>query len=471
VRLQARLALTVALAAAISILVMASAFWVLSARQQQNSVDESLLRVVDQSGALISSEFRPAGRGVNQDGRPGRRQGILEGVFENYSGGDNRLFTRIRVTRANGEIVVDDGLPEPPVISDPQRAVLTTVEIDGEKYRMASSAIGSDRRQGVLQIARNIEDSNATLGRLRLQILLGSLLGVALAAGLGALVARRLTAPISEVAAAAQAMATHRDLPSRIEVTRSDEVGELATSFNQMLSALELSRDQQKRLVADASHELRTPLTSLRLKIDLLDSNPELPDGQRRELLESSAAEVEQLSDLVSELVDLATDPTGVEEKPSTQSLVRLVNEVAERSELMGGREISVVALDGQRDVVIRARMVRRAVSNLLDNALKYSTVGSPVTVHVENGRIEVRDAGEGIPDADLEHVFDRFFRSPKARTRPGNGIGLAIVQRVADIHGGTTWAHNADDGAQGAIVGFSVSLDGPFDDVAAGRA
>jgi two-component system sensor histidine kinase MprB len=232
-----------------------------------------------------------------------------------------------------------------------------------------------------------------------------------------------------------------------------------------------LFQTQQTRLVADASHELRTPLTSLRLKIDLLDSTPDLPDGQRRELLGSSAAEVEQLSDLVSELVDLATDPTGVEEKPSMQSLVRLVIEVAERSELMGGREISVVALDGQRDVVIRARMVRRAVSNLLDNALKYSTVGSPVTVHVDDGRIEVRDAGEGIPDADLEHVFDRFFRSPKARTRPGNGIGLAIVQRVADIHGGTTWAHNATDGSQGAIVGFSVSLDGPFEAAASERA
>ncbi|MFT7476604.1 MAG: two-component system sensor histidine kinase MprB [Verrucomicrobiales bacterium] len=292
--------------------------------------------------------------------------------------------------------------------------------------------------------------------------MLGSLLGVALAAGLGALVARRLTAPISEVAAAAQAMATHRDLPSRIEVTRTDEVGELATSFNQMLSALELSRDQQKRLVADASHELRTPLTSLRLKIDLLDSNPDLPDGQRRELLGTSAAEVERLSDLVSELVDLATDPTGVEEKPSTQSLARLVTEVAERSELMSGREVSVVALDGQRDVAIRPRMIRRAVSNLIDNALKYSDVGSPVTVYVDDGRVEVRDAGEGIPAADLEHVFDRFFRSPKARTRPGNGIGLAIVQRVADIHGGTTWAHNSDDGAQGAIVGFSVLVDGP---------
>ena len=111
--------------------------------------------------------------------------------------------------------------------------------------------------------------------------------------------------------------------------------------------------------------------------------------------------------------------------------------------------------------IKIRTQMLGRAVSNLLDNAIKYSPEDEQVRVVVDGSRIEVHDRGEGIPDADLPHVFDRFFRSPEARTRPGNGIGLAIVQRVADLHGGETWARNADpnsEGENGAVVGFSVS-------------
>jgi len=138
-------------------------------------------------------------------------------------------------------------------------------------------------------------------------------------------------------------------------------------------------------------------------------------------------------------------------------SLPRLVNEVVQTIETRSGRTVDLVAPDGQTDVLVRPRMARRAVSNLVDNAIKYSDPAASVTVRVENGRVEVRDTGEGIPEADLPYVFDRFFRSPTARTRPGNGIGLAIVQRVAEMHGGETWASNGED-PSGAIVGFSVN-------------
>ena len=103
--------------------------------------------------------------------------------------------------------------------------------------------------------------------------------------------------------------------------------------------------------------------------------------------------------------------------------------------------------------------MVRRSIANIVGNAVKYSATGQPIRVIVDSASIEVHDRGEGIAEADLPHVFDRFFRSPTARTRPGNGIGLAIVARVAELHGGTTWARNADGG--GAIVGFSLAPDG----------
>jgi len=347
-------------------------------------------------------------------------------------------------------VIVDQGLP---AIVQPEQATITTVEIDGERFRMASAPVGNG---GVVQIARNIEDIEAGLSRLRRQIILGSLLGVGLAGLLGALVARRLTAPILEVSSAARELALRQDLPSRITVERTDEIGDLAHSFNQMLSALEVSRDQQRRLVADASHELRTPLTSLRLKIDLLDSTPGLPEGQRQDLLSGAAAELERLTGLVAELVSLAADPTMSDEQPTLVSLETLAEEVAEGVRRSTRRVIRVQASTSP-DLMVRDQMVRRAVSNLIDNAVKYSPAVEPILVVIDGAKIEVRDSGEGIAEADLPHVFDRFFRSPEARTRPGNGIGLAIVARVAELHGGRTWARNAVDGT-GAIVGFSVA-------------
>ena len=444
-KLQSRLALTVASAAAIAIFLMAAAFWVLGARQQRGSIDESLLAVARQPREIAADIERPD--------RPNRRQGPgFGGLFGDPSNADDRVFTRIRVTNGQGDVLIDQGLPE---VDPPAEPTVSTVEIDGERFRMATAQLGANGDRGVVQVARNVEDIEAGLTRFRRQILLGSIFGVALAGFLGALVARRLIAPIVEVSTAAREMGLRQDLPSRISVDRTDEVGDLARSFNQMLSALEVSRDQQRRLVADASHELRTPLTSLRLKIDLLDRTPNLPDGQRRELLSGAASELERLTALVAELVSLATDPTNTDEQLSSVELSSLVGEVSENVRRSSGRIIEVRELSGG-SFDVRDEMVRRAVTNLLSNAVKYSHDDTPIVVVVDGPRIEVHDRGSGIPDADLPHVFDRFFRSPEARTRPGNGIGLAIVQRVAELHGGETWARNATD-RSGAIVGFSV--------------
>lgn len=390
-RLQAKLALTVALAAAIAIVAMAAAFWVLSANEQRGVVDDSLLRVAEQP-----RQFAPNNNG-NDRGRLGRLLPPPGADFGEPGLADDRLFTRVRLT-VGSEIQIDQGLPAVTGVARGSAPTISTVEIDGERYRMAVAPIRGRGQNGVIQIARNIEDVEAGLALLRRQIIGASLAGIALAALFGALVARRLSAPITEVAAAAREMSFGSDLPSPIEVNRSDEVGDLATSFNQMLAALELSRDQQQRLVADASHELRTPLTSLRLKLDLLDSRPDIPEAQRQDLLSTSALEVEKLSELVNELVVLATDPTGTEEQAVEHSLPVLVREVAAEHEQRSGRSIDVLASDDSTPIALRARMTRRAVSNLIDNAVKYSTDASPIVVTVEGGKIEVRDEGEGIP-------------------------------------------------------------------------
>lgn len=458
-RLQARLAITVALAAAIAILVMALGFSILGARQQRQVVDDQLLETVSQPRQLLADVARAAD---NRNIGPGPRGGLGQ-VFEGNPDDVDRLFTRVRVVGPGGQVLLDDGLPE----IDPGRisqAEISTVVIDDERFRMAVAPVGADGRS-TLQVARNIEGLEDGLARFRLQVLAASAFGIALAAILGSLVARRLGAPITEVAAAAREMAADRQIPSRIEVNRNDEVGDLAASFNDMLSTLELSREQQQRLVGDASHELRTPLTSLRLKLDLLDSTPDLAPAQRQELLATSAAEVEQLGDLVTELVDLATDPTGSDEQAIQGSLAQLATDAAARQGRRSGREIVVVGGDSQETFAIRPRMVSRAISNLVDNAVKYSPPGTPITVAVEGPRVQAIDVGPGIRPEDLPHVFDRFFRSPSARTRPGSGIGLAIVQRVAAAHGGEVWARNAADGT-GAIVGFSIAPNEEHKDV-----
>lgn len=448
-KLQVRLALTVALAAAVAILGMATAAWVLGSNQQRQDVDTALLRVVSAPRRFIDVN----GGGAGPTGGDRAIRGVRNELAIGLDGIDARVFARVRLV-ANGNVVYDDGLPSVDPTTIGEGGDLSTIEIDGERFRMATVELPG-QRSGVLQVARNIEDLEDGLARLRRQIVGASLIGILFAGLLGALVARRLAAPIAEVANAAKELALNNDLPQRIEVGRSDEVGDLATSFNQMLAALQLSRDQQRRLVGDASHELRTPLTSLRLKIDLLNSKSELPDDARRELISTSASELERLGELVNELVDLATDPTGVEEAPIDYALTSLVQEVATEVERRSGRTITVTATASD-SFPIRVRMARRAVSNLLGNAVKYSESGE-ISVAVDGPRVEVRDRGDGIPESDLEYVFDRFYRAPSTRDQPGNGIGLAIVRRVADLHGGRAWARNASDGP-GAVVGFSIA-------------
>lgn len=441
-RLQSRLALVVAASAALAIFLSAATFWVVASQTQREAFDTGLVRVAEEPRELLDVL-----------GAAGQRARGFGNVLERRPS-DERVFTRVRITDNRGALVFDDGLPQIDLATAPR---LQTIEIDGERWRMATAATGPNGGVTV-QVARNVEDIESGLSSLRRQIMLWSLLGVAVAAMLGALVAQRLTAPISAVSAAAKSMALRQDLPSRIDVDRRDEIGELATSFNQMLAALETSRDQQRRLVADASHELRTPLTSLRLKIDLLDSTPDLPEQQRQEILTGSAAELVRLSDLVAELVSLASDPTDIDEVPVSSSLADLASEVAAAAEQRDGRSVTVDVLRSGA-IEVRPNMVRRALSNVIGNAVKYSPVEQPVRVVVDGARIEVHDRGPGIAEADLPHIFDRFFRSPTARTRPGNGIGLAIVARVAELHGGQTWARNAPAG--GAVVGFSVGPEG----------
>ena len=334
-------------------------------------------------------------------------------------------------------------------------AVRSTVVSGGATHRVLTVPLDEDETpaDGIVaaQFTQDISPSVSALDALAVRLVVAVLIGSAVVAVVGWIVGARLAGPLERLTTAAERVARDEDARP-IDLRRVDETGRLAESFNSMLSSLELSREQQRRLVADASHQLRTPLTSLRMRTELLLRDDELTDEQRR-LLSGSLSDAALLTDLTSDLVDLAAAITPDEEPIETIVLGELVEEVVAAQSAATGRTIPVHH-DGV-EVAVRPAMVRHAVRNLVENALKYAP-DAPVEVAVEGAAVEVHDGGPGIDPADRAVVFERFFRSPEVRSRPGNGIGLAIVREVAVSHGGTTWVKESSLG--GAAVGCSFA-------------
>jgi two-component system sensor histidine kinase MprB len=299
-----------------------------------------------------------------------------------------------------------------------------------------------------IQVARSLTEVDRTLHRLGLYMLFIGLVGVGIAGGLGLVVATAALRPVRSLTSVAEEVTATRDLTRRIDVHSHDELGRLASAFNAMLVALDTSVKAQRRLVADASHELRTPLSSLRTNIEVLAGGKELPVGERQKLLADVTGQVEELSTLVGDLVEIDRErPAEVEDV----RLDELVRHAVARAKVRAPKVLFRTQLD---ESLVRGApaQLERAVSNLLDNAAKWS---SSVDVAVSDHEVTVRDHGPGISDEDLPHVFDRFYRATNARNLPGSGLGLAIVRHVAQTHGGEATAENAPDG--GAVFRFRL--------------
>jgi two-component system sensor histidine kinase MprB len=313
-----------------------------------------------------------------------------------------------------------------------QPLTLATMTVQDVHLRVATVTLG----QGFsLQIARRLTDADVVLSKLRMRFLLVAVGGVALAALLGAFVAREALRPVRKLTDTAELVAETHDLTRRIDVSGDDELSRLAISFNTMLAALEQAVAAQRQLVADASHELRTPLTSLRTNFEVLMRPGPLPDESRRKLESDVHRQFDEMAALVGDIVELARDG----QTPAEEEDVRLdvlVADAVERAE-RNARDVHF-RLDAQPTLVrgVPARL-DRAVTNLLDNAAKWSPAGEVVEVDVAGGTVGVRDHGPGVSDDDLPFIFDRFYRSAEARRMSGSGLGLAIVRQVAEAHGG----------------------------------
>ena len=329
------------------------------------------------------------------------------------------------------------------------KAFFQNATVKGIHLRVLSESL---RPGFAIQYAQPLTEVDNLLGNLRLILALLLVGGVALAALLGRVIARAAVAPIRRLTQATEHVTATRDLSRRIEPASEDEIGRLAVSFNAMMdalgrsmSALDASVHAQRQLVADASHELRTPITSMRTNIEILQQTDETDGPERQRILTDVVGQIEELTLLMNDLIDLARG-----DQPHNQTedvrLDALIVEAIERARRHAPD--TEFLLDLQPTVIagIPARL-DRAVSNLLENAAKYSPPGAPVHVALRDSQLVVRDHGPGIHSDDLPHVFDRFYRGAEARAQPGSGLGLAIVRQVVEQHGGTVSAEPATDG------------------------
>ena len=292
-------------------------------------------------------------------------------------------------------------------------------------------------------LAEPLDRVDDLLRRLREVLLVVVAAGVAVALAVGWVVARSALAPVRRLRVAAREVAASGDPERLVPVEGADELADLAASFNEMLLALRRSLAAQRQLVADASHELRTPLTSLRANVDYLRNDPAVMG--RAPVLDDIRRELEDLSGLVTDLVDLARMESATE-PPTEVRLDELVAAVVARSQRRWPEVVFATTLQPTAVLALPAQL-ERALANLLDNAASWSQPGERVDVEVAGGEVVVRDHGPGIPTADLPHVFERFYRSAEAQGRAGSGLGLAIVHQAAVASGGSVTAERPADG------------------------
>jgi two-component system sensor histidine kinase MprB len=357
----------------------------------------------------------------------------------------------VRALDADGTVLgstFDVDVPVGPVAPSiaPGREEFTTVEVDDTSYRVHTIGLAN----GSIQVARSLEETDRVLEDLRRRTIILVVLVSVAAAGLGWLIAGTVVAPLRRLTRAAEDVGSTGRLDVDVPSGR-DEVGRLGHAFRQMLDALGRSRADQQRLVEDAGHELRTPLTSLRTNLAVLRRHDDMPDDMRRRVLADLEGEVGELTDLVNEIVAVASG--GADDEPDERfTLPDVVGPAIERVARRRDRSIDLVEHDPVAVIGPRSAL-ERAATNLVDNAAKFDTSGAPIQVVVAGSTVTVLDRGPGVRAGDELLIFERFHRAPEARAMPGSGLGLAIVRDVVERCGGTVSATNRPGG--GAAIGF----------------
>jgi two-component system sensor histidine kinase MprB len=457
VTLRHRIAAVAGLAVAVTVLIAAATiFFAVSARLHEQIDDALRSRAQELSSATDPDHDEhdictQAGEHESFPSPPSDRDDARFGGAEGY----------VQVICADGTVLRPEGAAATLPTSRRDLSIarsgsgeqLATTEVAGTHLRVLTRALGSG--QGAVQVARPLNEVDHSLRNILIVLAAVSAAGIALAAGLGALVARAALAPIERFTRRTEELAGKPDAVERIAVTGDDELARLARSFNATLDALEHSVEAQRHLVADASHELRTPIASLRANIQTIEDLDRLPEHDRAALRADILGEIDELTALVADVVELArgSKPAGALDDVRVD---RIVASLVGRATGRTGVDVTF-RVDAEPTVVRgEPERVNRAVSNLLDNAIKWSPAGGVVDLTLRDGTLTVRDHGPGFGAADLPYVFERFYRADDARELPGSGLGLAIVRQAAEAHGGWVEASNADGGGAQIRVRFA---------------
>ena len=378
--------------------------------------------------------------------------------------------TYIQLIDIYGDVVVkSDNLGEQELPVDPsllgrgfrgEVAIGTVTAGDGTKIRLMVSPLFFWNEVLLLEVGQSLNSVDATMSQVRWAIFGGVIVTLVLVGISGGVIVHRALSPVEQITRTAQSIESSSDLSRRVGYTGpTDEIGRLATTFDHMIGHLHRVFESQKNFIADASHDLRSPLTVIRGNLDLLKRN--LGDQERQESLRAMEIETDRMGELMNDLLLLAEVESEQMERQGMVSLREVLLAGLKRAQqLAGDREVIMGKLE---DLYIKGDAYRldQLVVNLLDNAIKYTPEGGTITLSLfrdgEWARLQVADIGIGIAPEHLPHVFDRFYRVDKARTRGrgGSGLGLAIVRGIAEQHRGKVTV--TSDSGKGSI--FTVWL------------
>ena len=434
--LQWRLALLTGLSVALSVIVVGGATFTVARWSLVEQLDNELISVAQDASDAIAANLPNMG-------------GLTPGTIGASSG----LLAMVRadgvVTQMPGQVQELPVGPDEITIARMQVGTSErTFDTGGHRYRMVAvplrvEAPEADTELYAVVFARPMTALDSTLSSLWLALLTAGVLGVVVTTIAALWNARVVLAPVRRLSQAVTSV-TQTDQLNPIRIYGRDDLGALTQSFNKMLRSLQQSREQQRQLIADAGHELRTPLTSMRTNVELLvadEATGMLPEGARAEVLGDVAAQLGEFSALVGDLVALTRDD-HLQRPHEPLDMAEVVESAIARARRRGPGIEFDVQLE-PTPIMGDPSTLERAITNLLDNAVKFSPPDGTITVQLDDSTLTIVDEGPGIEEEDLPLIFDRFYRSDKARNTPGTGLGLAIVAHTAAVHGGTVRAAN----------------------------
>ena len=391
--------------------------------------------------ATVMVEQTPEG-GITWNGE----EAIEEHPWLQVWGADGKLLFRNGVALGQPDVGLD-------LLNLPDDAVVSVPTGDGVPLRVLSRRGEIAGSPVVIQVGRSEQTMREQIRTVALILLLGLPVAVATAGLGGYMLARRALAPIERMTERAETLTAER-LSDRLPVSNPDnEMGRLATVFNATLARLEESFEQMRRFTSDVSHELRTPLTAIR-SVGEVGLRGRRDEANYRAIIGSMLEEVDRLAGLVDRLLTLSRAETG--------GAPRSIEPIAlkDLAESVVG-DLAVLAEEKSQQVVIEAHgsprglgdrlMVRQALINLVDNAIKFAPAGTAIVIRVGDSAadvtVDVIDRGPGIAAAAREHIFDRFFRASSAPADVvGTGLGLSIAKSAVETSGGALTLEHTDE-------------------------